>query len=263
MGRITSAVVLRRLVAQVADDLPDRIEVNVPLELGDELARSYTEIRQETLIEYPSAGALVATGRLQMFCAHPWLHFTSESTNEDALASNRHYGSLSTPKIQRTVSILEEAFVSGKKVLLFTLYNGCIDIFENATQGLPTAFWGAINGSTPQADRQGIVDAFSEYEGPGCLVLNPKAAGAGLNITAATVVIHFTLAWNPALEMQASARAHRRGQTAPVHIYRLFYANTVEEVMLDRSERRRALGESAVPVSRDSEDLERALSIEP
>ena len=199
-----------------------------------------------------------------MFCAHPWLQFTPETSNEDATASNRHYSSISTPKIERTVSILEEAFSGGKKVLLFTLYNGCIDIFENATQNLPDAFWGAINGSTPQADRQGIVDAFSKYDGPGCLVLNPKAAGAGLNITAATVVIHFTLAWNPALEMQASARAHRRGQTDPVHIYRLYYANTVEQVMLDRSERRREMGEIAVPTSAsDLEDLERALSIEP
>ena len=113
-------------------------------------------------------------------------------------------------------------------------------------------------------DRQAIVDAFTAYAGPACLVLNPKAAGAGLNITAATVVIHYTQAWNPALEAQASARAHRRGQTEPVRIYRLFYEDTVERVMIDRAAWRREMGNDAVPVStRDANDLQRALTLRP
>ena len=85
-----------------------------------------------------------------------------------------------------------------------------------------------------------------------------------MNITAATIVIHYTQAWNPALEAQASARAHRRGQTEPVRIYRLFYEDTVERVMIDRSQWRRELGNEAVPVSsREEGDLRRALSIRP
>ena len=96
------------------------------------------------------------------------------------------------------------------------------------------------------------------------MVLNPKAAGAGLNITAATVVIHFTPVWNPALEAQASARAHRRGQTEPVTVYRLFYLDTVEEVMIDRSAWKNDLANETVPVStRDADDLKRALEIMP
>ena len=78
-----------------------------------------------------------------------------------------------------------------------------------------------------------MVDDFAAFEGPAVLVLNPRAAGAGLNITAATVVIHFTQVWNPALELQASARAHRRGQTEPVTVYHLYYVDTVEEVMME------------------------------
>jgi len=95
-------------------------------------------------------------------------------------------------------------------------------------------------------------------------VLNPKAAGAGLNITAATVVIHFTPVWNPALEAQASARAHRRGQTEPVTVYRLFYRNTVEEVMIDRSIWKNTLANESIPIaSRDATDIKRALEIQP
>lgn len=113
-------------------------------------------------------------------------------------------------------------------------------------------------------DRQSIVDKFSEFGGAGCLILNPKAAGAGLNITAATVVIHFTPVWNPALESQASARAHRRGQCQPVTIYHLFYKDTVEEVMVERSAWKRELANQSVPVSsRDNVDFTRALQIAP
>jgi SNF2 family DNA or RNA helicase len=171
---------------------------------------------------------------------------------------------LLTPKLERTVALLEEAFLSGRKVLVFAIFNRCGSLIREAAAGLPPAYWGAINGSTPQEDRQRIVDEFTARDGPGCLVLNPRAAGAGLNITAATIVIHYTQAWNPALEAQASARAHRRGQTEPVRIYRLFYEDTVERVMIDRSEWRRELGNDAVPIStREAADLERALSFLP
>lgn len=265
VSQLTDPVVLRRTVRDVAGDLPDRIDIDVPLELGDQLSARYEQVLRETIEKYPSAGPLVATGQLQLFCAHPWLQGSSDADgNEDAVVSGGADLPLLTPKMERTIAILDEAFRSGRKVLLFALFNRCGDLVRRAGQDLPRAYWGAINGSTPQPDRQAIVDAFSAYDGPGCLVLNPKAAGAGLNITAATIVIHYTQAWNPALEAQASARAHRRGQTEPVYVYRLFYEDTVERVMVDRSEWRRELGNEAVPVStRDDDDLRRALALRP
>lgn len=264
VAQMTDPVVLCRKVADVADDLPDRIDIDIPLELGPDLTGRYEDVLAKTLKKYPVAGNLVATGQLQLFCAHPWLQ-GSDASDENAKADPSASMLLLTPKIERTLSILEEAFGRGRKVLIFAIFNRCGDIIRKAASGrLPDAFWEAINGSTPQEERQKTVDAFTKHDGPACLVLNPKAAGAGLNITAATVVIHFTQAWNPALEAQASARAHRRGQTEPVQIYRLFYENTVERVMIDRSEWRRELGNGAVPVStRDVDDIKRALTIRP
>lgn len=265
LARLTNPVVLRRRVADVAGDLPERIDVDVPLELGADLAARYGEVLDETIERYPTAGALVATGQLQLFCAHPWLQAASGPAPDENVELNRSADMpLITPKMERTIALLDEAFNNGRKVLVFAVFNRCGELIREAGKTLPHAFWGAINGSTPQEDRQSIVQAFSDYEGPGCLVLNPRAAGAGLNITAATVVIHFTQAWNPALEAQASARAHRRGQTEPVTVYRLFYEDTVERVMIDRSARRRELGNEAVPVStRESDDLRRALTLRP
>lgn len=263
LARLTNPIVLSRKVKDVAGDLPERFDIDLPLELGDELSQLYDEVLTETISKYPVAGNLVATGQLQLFCAHPWLRGSDDADqDDDAEIVHSSRMPLFTPKVERTIAILDEAFKSGRKVLLFAIFNRCGDIIREAARGrLWDSYWGAINGSTPQEDRQKIVDAFSRHDGPGCLVLNPKAAGAGLNITAATVVIHFTQAWNPALESQASARAHRRGQTEPVYIYRLFYEDTVERVMIDRSQWRRELGNEAVPVStRDADDLRRVFS---
>lgn len=264
LNAVTGPIVLRRRIKDVAGDLPDRIDVDLPIGLGDDLATEYERIREETLQKYPVAGALVATGQLQMFCAHPWLqaHKPGDEFWEDEVTvARRAHSSLITPKIERTIALIREAFANGRKVLVFSIFNRCGDLIREAMGDEGDVLWGAINGSTPQEDRQALVDGFSEHDGKACLILNPRAAGAGLNITAATVVIHFTQVWNPALEAQASARAHRLGQTEPVTIYRLYYEDTVEDVMIDRSQWKRDLGNEAVPIS--TPDLKRALQISP
>ena len=263
LKRLTDPIILKRRVADVASDLPERIDVDVPLELDDRLIDHYREVRDATMEKYPVAGALVATLQLQLVCAHPWLRNAGEN-EEDAAIVTAADMPLVTPKMERVVTLLREAFANGRKVIVFALFNRIGDLLKQACSHMPDTHWGAINGSTPQEDRQTIIDVFAAHEGPACLVLNPKAAGAGLNITAATVVIHFTPVWNPALEAQASARAHRRGQTDPVTVYRLFYLDTVEEVMIDRSAWKNDLANETVPVStRDADDLKRALEIMP
>ena len=267
LSSITDPIVLKRKVADVAGDLPARIDIDIPIELGEDLIVEYERIRTETLAKYPSAGSLVATGQLQVFCAHPWLQAhksASEFWYEEAGISRRENLPLFTPKVELAVSLIKEAFASGRKVLVFALFNRCGDLIREAVGEARDVYWGSINGSTPQEARQEIVDEFTEHDGNACLILNPRAAGSGLNITAATVVIHFTQVWNPALEAQASARAHRRGQTLPVTIYRLYYEDTVESVMIERSEWKRDMANEAVPIStRDDADLKRALQISP
>ena len=266
VGIFTDPIILKRRVADVADDRPERIDIDIPLELDEQLAAYYLDVREKTLAKYPVAGALVATLQLQLVCAHPWLRRIDDSDDDadEAEIERPNAYPLITPKMERVLAILREAFFNDQKVIVFALFNRIGDLLKEAFTEFPNAYWGAINGSTPSHQRQPLIDDFSTYTGPGCLVLNPKAAGAGLNITAATVVIHFTPVWNPALEAQASARAHRRGQTRPVTVYRLFYKDTVEEVMIDRSLWKSELANESVPVSsRNTGDLKRALEILP
>ena len=93
-----------------------------------------------------------------------------------------------------------------------------------------------IDGRVPTGDRQHLVDKFSSCQRYGALVLNPKAAGTGLNITSANHVIHYNPEWNPALTSQATARAYRRKQQRPVTVHYLYFADTVEDIMMSRAE---------------------------
>lgn len=266
---VLDTIILKRQVKDVAEDLPERTDIDFPVELDDIAEQEYIRIKEEAIAEYGIAGKLVAVGQLALYCAHPSLRIRNigEPDWEDCVELNHDSSySLFTPKMEVCVRLLKEAFMTGKKVLIFAAYNNCGELIQKASsqKKLPVAYWNSINGSTPQSQRQSIIDQFSQHNGPAVLVLNPKAAGAGLNITAATVVIHYTQNWNPALEMQASARAHRRGQDFPVTIYRLYYQGTVEETMMERSRWKRELGEKAVPISsREKQDVEDALTFNP
>ncbi len=269
LGILSDIFILKRQVKDVASDLPPRTDVDIPIELDSTAITEYERIREETIKEYGLAGQLVAVGQLAMYCAHPWLRIgqiKSQDWEDNVEVHARTEIGLMTPKMELCIQLLKEAAHSNKKVLIFSAFNCCGDLIKRAAEqnNIPIYYWDFINGSTPQEKRQLIVDYFTNIKGSAVLILNPKAAGAGLNITAATVVIHFTQNWNPALEMQASARSHRRGQELPVTVYRLFYERTVEETMIERCSWKRELGNEAIPIAaRDKQDLEKAIMASP
>ena len=253
-----SPLILRRRVADVATDLPERIDVPVALEMDARGAAAYEAIREATVKQYGRVANLVAITSLRQFCAHPWAADSLREISDPLDCS---------PKLRRAYEIMEEVAACGQKALIFCAFSEIIDlVLRVITRGLGIAGW-TLDGRTPVSDRQNIVDKFSALDGAAVMVMNPRAAGVGLNITAAMHVIHYTPEWTPALEYQASARAHRRGQTQIVRVYRLFYTDTVEAVMDDRMAAKRQLAETAVVGTAggqvEVEDLVRALSISP
>ena len=253
-----SPIILRRRVEEVAADLPERIEVPQVLLLDDSEVAEYERIRQETLADYGKAASLVSLTRLRMFCTHPWLLAEKHPT----LGDPKSYG-----KFRRLIEILEEIFDNGEKALVFTSYNQMSDLIVKEIRSSYGIFAEPIDGRTPVSDRQDVIDRFSGIAGAALLSLNPRAAGTGLNITAANHVIHYTLEWNPAVEDQASARAYRRGQDKTVIVHRLYTANTVEEAIDQRLDRKRQLATAAViGVSGQDEEIDdivRALQMSP
>lgn len=223
LGRIVAPVTLRRLVADVATDLPDLINIETALLLSPPAIRRYDETATA------GTGPLAVITALRVLCAH------ADEQTWDLYESF-------PPKIEHTVRIITEAFNNNEKVLVFASFQESLDRLFDAMQSMyPEAFLGVIDGRTPVSDRQSVIDLFSAFPNYGALFMNPQAAGVGLNITAANHVIHFNPEWNPALTSQATARSHRRKQTLPVTVHHLFYADTVEEDALLRADWKRDL----------------------
>lgn len=253
---LLSPLMIRRLVADVATDLPEKIVIPQEICMSDSEAARYEEYRQLAIGDGEKVG-LGALQKLRMYCTHPQV--CDEELDSDPFACSIKY--------QRMCEIIEEVVERGEKVLLFTSYQKMFDILQ---RDIPQRFnipVDTINGSTVVEDRQPIVDKFNNYDGSCLLVLNPRAAGTGLNITSANHVIHYNLEWNPALEDQASARAYRRGQKKTVFIYRLFYAGTVEQIVNQKIERKREIAETAIVgtdgTTENKEDIIMALDISP
>ena len=258
LEQLVSPMLLRRRIQEVAQDLPDRIEIPQVLDLDEQEANQYERIREEIVTEYGKSATLVALMKLRMFCTHPLILKQKGLWGRNILK----FG-----KFARLLEILEEIFENGEKALVFTSYNMMSDLIVEQVREQFGIYSNYIDGRTPVPERQEIVDKFASERLPGVLALNPRAAGTGLNITAANHVIHYNLEWNPAIEDQASARAYRRGQDKPVTIHRLYYANTVEEVIDQRLERKRNLANTAVVgvtgKEEEYEDIIRALQLTP
>lgn len=234
---LLSSIMIRRRVKDVADDLPKKVEMSVPLTMSPNEAELYEEERKRTIESIDSSNPQFAElMRLRMYCTHPLL--SNRATNVDPAKCCTKY--------ERLCEILDEIKCLNEKVILFTSF---IDMSALLASDIPTRLGipvSVINGQTPSEERQPIIDAFSSMQDSALLVLNPRAAATGLNITAANHVIHYNLEWNPALEDQASARAYRRGQTKTVFVHRLYYQGTVEEFVNDKIQSKRDMTDVAV-----------------
>lgn len=254
---IVTPFVLRRKIIDVAQDLPEKIIIPQAVSMDEESVKKYNFIRQQIIDEYGDSATLVSLTKLRQFCAHPFLLEDYSSENPSQVS----------PKFKRLLEIIEEIQFSLEKVIIFTSYLKMSDLICSVLEEQYNIQCWKIDGRTPVPERQQLVDIFTAVQGTACLVLNPKAAGTGLNITAANHVIHYNLEWNPAVEDQASSRSYRRGQLLPVTIHRLFYPDTIEEVMNDRIQLKRSLAEAAVVGTNeykiDSGDIARALAISP
>ncbi len=220
-------VMLRRRVRDVQKDLPERIDSTVVLDPPSELMARQRAILDDTAI--PLVGRLT---NLRTAAAH------ATGTYGDFLLS---------PKFERVRIALDSAYQNNDRVLLFTSFNQTAEYLARALKEFwPNAYVDCINGNSPADQRQEQVDNFAKA-GAGSLVLNPKAAGVGLNITAARHVIHMNPEWNPSLTEQATKRAHRMGQTETVFVHYLGYSGTIEDLIFDTQAFKQAIGATVAP----------------
>lgn len=225
LGKLIAPLLLRRTLKDIPNDLPPIITLPMPIALNEQEAVEY-ERRKE---EYMQAGsALGAIGNLISDLAAPE-------------TSRRH---LSKLKYEYFDSVMDEVIESGEKIIVFAERKATIAELERLYRHRIPCL--TLNGETPMAIRQQEIDRFSAITDAAMLVCNPTVGGAGLNITAANHIFHFSMQWNPAKFDQADARAHRRGQQKTVISHYPFYASTIEEYMWEKVAIKRELASEIV-----------------
>jgi superfamily II DNA or RNA helicase len=229
---------LRRTKAEVAPELPPRTELVKVVRLSPEEEALYHQLRQSTIDELAAAKKdperdagqlrftlLAALTRLRQLCCHPRLVYPDTTAG--------------STKAAYLLELLTDLRTEGHKVLVFSQFRSFLDLLaprlrQHGFRAL------VLDGTTPAEARQERIASFQRGEAD-LFLISLKAGGFGLNLTAADTVIHLDPWWNPAVEDQATARAHRIGQDRPVTAVRLVARDTVEEAVLGLHAAKRAL----------------------
>lgn len=241
LKKLIQPFILRRNKTQVLQELPSRTEITLQVELSKEEAAFYEALRIRAIEKLSksdddenkdNSGAhlkiLAEIMRLRRACCHPKL-----AAEGSVIASS---------KLALFLETLDELLDNRHKVLVFSQFVDHLTILREALdrQGISYQY---LDGSTPAKHRKERVEAFQAGEGD-VFLISLKAGGLGLNLTAADYVMHMDPWWNPAVEDQASDRAHRLGQTRPVTIYRFVTKGTIEEQIVDLHRTKRDLADS-------------------
>ncbi len=236
--------ILRRRKQDVATELPPRTEVikRVTLQgrqrdLYESVRVASDEIVRRVLQRKGFAGAQIsildALLKLRQVCCDPYL-----------LKGAKTPKTMERAKLELLRDMLPALVAEGRRVLVFSQFTEMLGLIERELDVLQLP-WLALTGRTPVAQRGAVVQRFQAQEVP-VLLVSLKAGGLGLNLTAADTVIHMDPWWNPAVEEQATARAHRIGQDQPVFVYKLVVEGSIEERMLALQARKQALADGVL-----------------
>ena len=228
---------LRRTKEQVAKELPPRTEVVLPVELGEAERTLYDGMRREAVDSLVAEAAgeggdrfalLAAITRLRRLACHP------------RLVTERWEGS--SAKLDAFLELATDLREGGHRALVFSQFTSHLALVRRALdlRGVESLY---LDGSTPAKRRGALVRQWQEGSAP-LFLISLKAGGTGLNLTAADYVVHLDPWWNPAVEDQASDRAHRIGQDKPVTVVRLVAQDTIEEKVLALHRDKRELAEA-------------------
>ena len=234
--------VLRRLKQEVAPELPERSEIIVRCALGPAQRALYEQVRDAVRLELlareggTTMHVLEALTRLRQVCCDPSLV---------PLESAQRVGE--PAKLKRLAALLDELVAGGHRTLVFSQWPSVLRRAAEALRekGVESLY---LDGATRR--RHALVEAWNAETGPPVFFISLKAGGTGLTLTGADRVVHLDPWWNPAVEAQATDRAHRIGQTRRVTAYKFVATDTVEEKMLTLQRRKRALFESTVDAER-------------
>jgi superfamily II DNA or RNA helicase len=235
--------VLRRTKKAVAPELPDKIEQVVWCELSAAQREAYAKLVDLSRREVGKAEELKNKGQARMVMLTALLRLRQACNDLRLLGDDfQTLDDSDSGKFEALEELLTEAVDGGHRVLLFSQFTSMLDLLQTWLQARHIDFC-RLDGST--RDRFAQVDRFQTATVP-VFLISLKAGGVGLTLTAADTVVHFDPWWNPAVEAQATDRAHRIGQKSVVTSYKLIARGTVEEKILQLQTRKRGLLDALV-----------------
>ena len=232
---LTAPFILRRLKTDpnIIDDLPEKSEQIITVRMTDEQAALYKALVNDVDEALKNKEGMSRRGlvlasltRIKQICNHP-AHFLGDGS--PVTIKGRHRSG----KVEELMRIVDQAIESRERVLIFTQYKAFGDILQpylSDQLGCDIPF---LHGGVSKNRRDHMVEDFQAPDGAPVMLLSLKAGGTGLNLTAASIVVHMDRWWNPAVENQATDRAFRIGQERNVQVYKMITAGTLEESIQD------------------------------
>jgi SNF2 family DNA or RNA helicase len=237
LRRLIQPFILRRTKAQVLAELPPRTEIVLPVELSEEETALYESLRREALDKLASLEAPQNQKAIQILAE--MMKLRRACCNPELVAPG---AGIASSKLAAFARLAGDLLENRHKVLVFSQFVDHLSLIRKLLDERGVRYQ-YLDGSTPMQERKKRVDAFQAGDGD-VFLISLKAGGVGINLTAADYVIHMDPWWNPAVEDQASDRAHRMGQQRPVTIYRLVARHTIEEGIVDLHKHKRDLADS-------------------
>jgi SNF2 family DNA or RNA helicase len=220
---------LRRTKVEVAPELPAKTEIVRSVPLTGAQHRLYESLREEMRERIRSALQAQGADRGRMVILDSLLRLRQACCDPRLLDSNSDRRARTSPpesaKLELLMDLLPEMVIEGRRILLFSQFVRMLELIEQELVRRGIHFV-KLTGRT--RDRQKVIEAFQRGDAP-VFLISLRAGGVGLNLTAADTVIHYDPWWNPAVEDQATDRAHRIGQERKVFVYRLLTEGTIEE----------------------------------
>ena len=224
---------LRRTKSQILPELPAKIEQVVEVELTHDQKAAYTQLQIAARAQVDALRESGGAARMKVLAA--LLRLRQASCDLRLLGKDSPAPS---GKLEALLELLREAVDGGHRSLVFSQFTSMLDLIAPALDEAGIS-WCRLDGTTK--DRGAVVERFQNDPSVSVFLISLKAGGTGINITAADTVIHFDPWWNPAVEAQATDRAHRIGQQNVVTSIKLVARDTVEQRVLDMQEKKRAL----------------------
>ncbi|MCP4498901.1 MAG: DEAD/DEAH box helicase [Deltaproteobacteria bacterium] len=239
----TKPVVLRRKKEDVAKDLPPKIETVLRCEMEKGQRGLYLRVLAEVQEDIQKALQVHTKGRARAPILAALMRLRQVCCDPRLVLGEKGEG-MGSAKLAAFEEVITECMNSGRRVIVFSQFVEMQKLIHKSLEkvGVKDALW--LHGGTRK--RGEVVESFQDENGPPVIVVSLKAGGTGITLTRADTVIHYDPWWNPAVEDQATDRAHRMGQKKTVHVIKLACEDSIEEKMLQINEGKRAAAEAVL-----------------